>query len=127
MRRLAVSSAVAASLLAAVSLLTACGSGAHRGYSVSTVKAAFRAQGVDLHPFHSEGGKPTDAKWIYLIGSPPHLMHVNIRLGPLTGIYKRVTNQMAAPGWDAKQYRNVLVVSHAGDRAVVTAALHRLK
>ena len=97
------------------------------GYSVATVKAAFKAQGVNLHPFQVVGDKPSGATWVTLIGKWPHAIHVNVRLGPLTGIYKRVTNQMSAVGVDAKQYRNVLVAWRPRDQAVVRGALHRLK
>jgi hypothetical protein len=127
MRRVAVLALVAGSLLAVLSLLTACGSGARRPYSVADAKAAFAAQGVHLHPFRGVGDKPAGAKWVTLIGRWPHPIHVNVRLGRLTGIYKRVTNQMSAVGWDAKQFRNVLVVWRPRDQAVVRGALRRLK
>ena len=118
---------VVAALFAAASLRPASGSRTRRPYSVSTVKAAFKAQGVNLKRFRFVGDKPPGAKWVTLIGKWPHRIHVNVRLGPLTGIYKRVTNQMAAVGWNAKQYRNVLVVWRPRDRAVVRGALHRLR
>jgi hypothetical protein len=127
MRRFALSLLVVAALLAVVSLGTASGSETRRPYSVATVKAAFRAQGVNLKPFRGRGDKPTGAKWVTLIGNWPHPIHVNVRLGPLTGIYKRVTNQMSAVGYQAKQYRNVLVAWRPRDAAVVRGALHHLR
>jgi hypothetical protein len=127
MRRVALSLLVVAVLFAVVLLGTASGSGARRPYSVATVKAAFRVQGVNLKPFRGRGDKPKGATWVTLIGKWPHTIHVNVRLGPLTGIYKRVTNQESAVGYQAKQYRNVLVAWRPRDAAVVRGALHRLR
>lgn len=127
MRRLALFVLVISSTVAVVSLGTASGSGARRPYSVAAVKAAFKAEGVGLRPFPCSGGKRVCAKWVTLIGKWPHAIHVNVRRGPLTGIYKRVTDQPSAVGSTNTQYRNVLVGWRPRDRAVVWAALHRLK
>ena len=107
--------------------VTASGSGTRRPYSVAAVKAAFNAEGVKLDPFRVVGDKPAGAKWVTLIGKWPHAIHVNIRLGPLTGIYKRITDQPSAVGSTNTLYRNVLVGWRPRDRAVVMGALHRLK
>lgn len=147
MTRLAVSTLIAASLLGVGSVLTGCASGAHggrpsrttaayhstrvptgarSGYSVAAVKAAFSAQGVDLRPFQSSGGKPAGAKWVTLIGKWPHRIHVNVRLGPYRGRYNHLTYAPSAVGSDRAQYRNVLIAWRPRDWAVVRGALHRL-
>lgn len=119
--------ATAALLLAASSFLTACGASSRSAYSVSAVKAAFSAEGVDLHRFGFGRETLRDGTWLTFIGASPHLIHVNVREGPLVGIYKRVTNQLAAVGSSRRQYRNVLVAWRPSDDAIVTAALRRLK